>query len=74
VVAGTVTGVVAHVSSLPFVDAKFEDVVAVAAMFGIGTLLATGGFLWPGSPRRGPAAGRASTAGHPWASASSSSR
>jgi hypothetical protein len=48
VVAGTVTGVVAHLTSLPFVDAKFEDVVAVAAMFGIGALLATGGFLLAG--------------------------
>ena len=47
-VAGIVTGVVAHLSSLPFVYAKFNDVILVAALFGVGALLSTVGFLMVG--------------------------
>jgi hypothetical protein len=48
VVIGSVTGVVAHLASLPFVDARLEDLAALAAVFGIGALLATVGFLMAG--------------------------
>jgi hypothetical protein len=48
VVAGIVIGVVAHLSSLPFVDSKFDDAVLVAALFGAGALLSTVGFLIAG--------------------------
>lgn len=47
-VVGSVIGVVAHLASLPFVDAKFEDIAALGAVFGIGALLATVGFLLAG--------------------------
>lgn len=47
-IGGSVIGVVAHLASLPFVDAKFEDVAALGAVFGIGALLATVGFLLAG--------------------------
>jgi len=48
VIVGSVIGVVAHLASLPFVDAKFEDIAALGAVFGIGALLATVGFLMAG--------------------------
>lgn len=47
-IVGSVIGVVAHLASLPFVDAKFEDIAALGAVFGIGALLATVGFLMAG--------------------------
>lgn len=47
-VLGSVIGVVAHLASLPFVDAKFEDIAVLGAVFGIGALLATVGFLMAG--------------------------
>lgn len=48
IVVGTVIGVVAHLASLPFVDAQFEDLAALGALFGFGALLATVGFLMAG--------------------------
>jgi hypothetical protein len=50
VVTGIVIGVIAHLSSLPFVDQTFDDpvVVVIAAMFGVGALLSTVGFILAG--------------------------
>jgi hypothetical protein len=50
VVAGAVIGVVAHLSSLPFVNLTLDDpvVIIVATMFGVGALLSTVGFVLAG--------------------------
>jgi hypothetical protein len=61
VVAGAAIGVLAHLLSLPFVDRKLEEMVAVGAVFGIGALLSTIGFLMAGvtTVRAGRWTGRA---------------
>ena len=48
VVTGTVVGVVAHLASLPFVDSRLGDLMVLAAVFGMGALLSTVGFLMAG--------------------------